>query len=182
MTLCIRLFSELVQERYSIPLPQPSDSLLAAHANALLKENIDLFNTLGRNHRSEAFNSVILPQSQAVIEAIGQALAYAEAARAGVPQSILDVYQCAAVRQDAAWYSEEGYLSRMQQRMQDDKALTAFLPGLSMYLDQLSIEKYVTAPIVSDAAWKAYLPDLPSYDGHTYYNDWSESLPVLAML
>lgn len=181
MTLCIRLFSELVQERYAIPIPPSSDSILAAHANGLVKENIDLFNVLGCTHRSEAFNSVILPQSQTVIEAIGHALAYSAAVRAGIPQPILDVYQCAVVRQDPAWYSEEGRLGRMQQRMQEDAALTRFLPDLSSYLDQLNIEKYVTAPIVSDAVWKAYLPELPSHSGNACYSDWGEP-PLLAML
>lgn len=181
MTLCIRLFSELVQERYAIDIPSSSDSVLAAHANGLLKENIDLFNTLGRGHRSEAFNSVILPQSQNVIEAIGHALAYSAAARAGIPQPILDVYQCAVIRQDSAWYSEEGRLSRMQQRMQEDKALTLFMPELPSYLDQLGIEKYVNAPIVSDVAWKAYVPELPSYSGNACYMDWDEP-QLLAML
>lgn len=131
----------------------------------MLEENIALFRSLGCDHRSEAFNSVILPQSQPVIEAIGHALAYSAAVKAQLPQPILDVYKCAIVRQDPAWYSEERRISRLQQRLQEDAALTSFLPHLPIYLDQLNIEKYVTAPIVSDAAWKAYLPHLSSYTG-----------------
>jgi hypothetical protein len=140
-----------------------------------------LFRSLGCDHRSEAFNSVILPQSQSVIEAIGHALAYSAAVKAQLPQPILDVYKCAIVRQDPAWYSEERRLSRMQQRLQEDAALTSFLPHLPTYLDQLSIEKYVKAPIVSDAAWKAYLPNLQSYTG-TASPPFDYGSQVLAML
>ncbi|KAF5339568.1 hypothetical protein D9611_011500 [Ephemerocybe angulata] len=181
LTLCIRLFSEMVQGQYHLPIPDSSDSLLAAHANSLLNENIALFRSLGCTHRSEAFNSVILPQSQPVIEAIGHALAYSAGVKAGLPQPILDVYQCAVVRQDSAWYSEDGHLSRMRQRLQEDAALTAFLPGLSSYMTQLNVEDYVTAPIVSDAAWKAYLPELPSYTGGADYS-WDDAPPIHAML
>ncbi|TFK70228.1 acyl-CoA oxidase [Pluteus cervinus] len=165
LTLCIRLFSELVQQRYTVPLPDPGESLLARHASALLQENIDVLHSLNCDHRSEAFNAFILPQSQMVVEAMGHALAYSAALRAHLPQPILDVYECAVIRQDPAWFSENVGLSRMHQRLRDDRAITSMLPDLSRYLDDLQIEDYVSAPLVSDQAWKTYLAELPVHSG-----------------
>ncbi|KAG6833146.1 hypothetical protein H0H87_010860 [Tephrocybe sp. NHM501043] len=165
LTLCIRLFSELLQKRYDVPLPDPSESLLALHASSLLEENVALLKSIDGDYRSDSFNALILPQSQPVVEAIGHALAYSAALRANLPQPILDVYECAVIRQDSAWYSEEGGLSRLTQRRREDAAVSAMLPDLSSYLEQLEIAKYVQAPIVTDAGWKDYLADLPIHTG-----------------
>ncbi len=70
-----------------------------------MEENGQLLAGIG-DHRSKEFNSLILPQSQPVIEALGHAFAYSAAKKANVPQPILDVYECAVIRQDPAWYSE----------------------------------------------------------------------------
>jgi len=164
MTLCIRLFSELLLERYTVALPDPGESLLANHASSLMEENAALLQSFG-NHRSEAFNALILPQSQTAIEAIGHAMAYSSALKADLPQPILDIYECAVIRQDPAWYSEHG-LSRMDQRYREDAAVSSALPHLATYLDALNIENYVYAPIVSDAAWKDYLAGLPVHTGN----------------
>jgi acyl-CoA oxidase len=178
LTLCIRLFSELLLQRYHVPLPDTEESLLAWHANSLLHENIQLLKTLKVDHRSDSFNSLILPQSQNVIEAIGHALAYSSALKANIPQPILDVYECAIIRQDPAWYSEEAGLSRMKQRIREDAAVSSMLPELATYISQLNIEKYVSAPIVSDAAWKEYLESLPVHSGTAI----PEAEPLQAML
>ncbi|EGO19913.1 hypothetical protein SERLADRAFT_442727 [Serpula lacrymans var. lacrymans S7.9] len=115
LTLCIRLFSELLLNRYTIPLPPSDHSLLAHHAHSLLSENLSLLASLPGGHRSPTYNSLILPQAELAIEAMGHALAYAAALASHVPQPILDVYESAVIRRDPAWYSEHGGLSRVQQ-------------------------------------------------------------------
>lgn len=166
LTLCIRLFSELVQKKYRIPLPDPSESLLAQHAHSILEENMDLLRQMPDGHRSNAFNSLLLPQSEAVIEAIGHALAYSAALHSGLPKQILDIYECAVIRRDPAWYSENAGLTRLAQRIREDKAVSAAMPHLEGYLDDLGIEEYVLAPIVSDKAWKEYVGAMPVYRGN----------------
>jgi acyl-CoA oxidase len=156
-----------LQNRFSIPLPDPQQSLLARHASSLLEENRRLFKSFSSNHRSEMFNSLILPQAQLAVEAIGHALAYSNGLKAGLPQPILDVYECAVIRQDPAWYSEQAGITRIDQRLREDVAISSMLPDLPTYLSELHIENYVTAPIVSDDAWKAYLKELPVYTGST---------------
>ncbi|GLB41016.1 putative acyl-CoA dehydrogenase NM domain-like protein [Lyophyllum shimeji] len=102
LTLCIRLFSELLQRRYEVPMPDPGESLLALHASSLLEENRALLKSIGGDYRSDSFNALILPQSQTVIEAMGHALAYSAALASNLPKPILDVYECAVIRQDPA--------------------------------------------------------------------------------
>ncbi|KAF4612701.1 hypothetical protein D9613_011755 [Agrocybe pediades] len=96
-----------------------------------MQENVDLFLSLNCEHRSDAFTFLILSQSQTVIEAIGHALAYTAAVKAGLPQPILDVYKCAIIRQDPAWYSEQASITRMEQRLREDAAVSMFMPHVS---------------------------------------------------
>lgn len=113
------------------------------------------------------FNSLILPQAQLVVEAIGHALAYSNGLKAGLPQPILDVYECAVMRQDPSWYTEQAGITRIDQRLREDVAISSMLPDLPAYLSELDIDSYVTAPIISDDAWKTYLTKLPVYAGST---------------
>ena len=167
VTLCIKTFSELVQGSYTVPLPPAEESLLALHAHGVLNENQDLFHTiLQRDHRSPAFNSLIVPQSQLAIEAIGHALAYSAALKLRMPLPILNMYEASVIRLDPTWYAENVGLSRMQQRLKEDTAVNDMLPQLNKYLDKLDMEKYCEAvPIVSDGAWKAYYAALPTLSG-----------------
>lgn len=165
LTLCIRLFSELIQQRFHLPLPDPSESLLARHAASVLEENTDLLRRIPGGHRSEAFNSFLL-RAEPTIEALGHAMAYSTALRNGLPRPILDVYECAVIRRDPAWYSENAGLKRLAQSIQEDKAVIAAMPHLEEYVNNLEIKDYVSAPIVSNGAWKEYLSMLPVYKGN----------------
>jgi len=160
------LFSELLLQRYQIPLPDPSESLLARHATSIFEENINLLSNLRGGHRSESFNSLILPQAELAVEAMGHALAYSAGLKAGLPKPILDVYECAVIRRDPAWYSENAGLTRILQRVREDEAITSTLPHLETFLNSLGIEEYVSAPILSDKAWKEYYEAMPVFTGN----------------
>jgi acyl-CoA oxidase len=162
--LCSKVFSELLQGQYRVPIPAPEESLLARHASSRLAECTEALSQVGGT-RSAGFTSVILPQAQPVIEAIGHAIAYAAAAKANLPKPILDIYESSIIRQDPAWYSEHG-MPRTAQRIREDKAVSSFIPELPKFLSALEIENYVAAPVVSDARWKAYLSLLIVYSGH----------------
>jgi hypothetical protein len=162
--LCNKVFSELLQGQYRIPIPGPEESLLARHASSRLEECTEALSRLG-GVRSKEFKSVILPQAQGVIEAIGHAIAYAAAAKANIPKPILDVYESSVVKQDPAWYSEHG-MSRAAQAIREDTAVSSLIPELPKFLSALEIENYVTAPVVSNSRWKAYLAWLTVYDGN----------------
>ncbi len=72
------------------------------------------------------------------------------------------MYECAVMRQDAAWYSEMG-ITRGEQRLREDRAVDAMLPDVAVLLEGLDVAEYVTAPIVSSEAWKAYAAQLPTF-------------------
>ncbi|KAG2125666.1 acyl-CoA oxidase [Suillus clintonianus] len=166
LTLCIRLFSELLLQRYKMPLPDPSESLLARHAASILEENLTLLSSLREGHRSQSFNSLILPQAELAVESMGHALAYSAGLKSGLPKPILDVYECAVIRRDPAWYSENAGLTRILQRIREDEAIISMLPHLDTYLNNLAIEDYVPVPIISDEAWKEYYGVMPVFTGN----------------
>ena len=166
LALCIRLFSELLLQRYQVPLPDGSDSLLARHAALLFEENKALLAQLPGDHRDPAFNALILPQAESTIEAIGHAMAYSAGVQKGLPKPILDMYESAVIRRDPAWYSENAGLTRQDQRVREDKAVASAMPYLPKYLDDLNVEAYVSAPIISDAAWKKYYNGMTVFKGN----------------
>jgi acyl-CoA oxidase len=163
LTLCIRLFTQLLSGSCSIDMPPPEESLLVRHAQGLLDENRKLLASFG-GPRSPEFNSLILPQSEAVIEAIGHALAYSAALKKRLPQPLLDMYECTVMRQDPAWYCEAG-ISRLDQRLRDDRAISSLLPDMKQHIANLNVKDIITAPIVSDKSWKKYAASLPTYSG-----------------
>ncbi|RPD65716.1 hypothetical protein L227DRAFT_583521 [Lentinus tigrinus ALCF2SS1-6] len=126
------------------------------------------------DHRSEKANAFVLPQAEAGVSAIGHALAYS-AIDAAVPRPLLDVFECAVIRLDAVWYSELVGLSSFEQRMRENRACAAVTPRLDEYLRDLNIARYNRAPIVSDAAWKAYIKLLTTHSGHADSNKDSKA-------
>ncbi|KAF8163937.1 hypothetical protein K438DRAFT_1618165, partial [Mycena galopus ATCC 62051] len=88
VTVCTRLFSEILLGR------RPSRTI-RAHSNMRMvcwKRTLNrrLLTNFG-DHRSPKFNSLILPQSQAVIKAIRHAPPYSAAPEKKTP---LDMYEC----------------------------------------------------------------------------------------
>jgi acyl-CoA oxidase len=164
LPLCNKVFSELLQGQYRVPIPSPEESLLARHASSLLVEYTIALSQLGGT-RSEEFTSVILPQAQPVVEAIGHAIAYSAAVKANLPKPILDVYESSVIRQDTAWYSEHG-MTRVAQRIREGNAVSSMILELPKFLSALEIENYVAAPVISDPQWKAYLAGLTVYTGN----------------
>lgn len=134
----------------------------------MLSENIIIASKLiaKGGHRSEEFNSIMLPQAEATIAALGHALAYTSAVDAKIPPPLIEVYECAVIRLDSAWYTEMGGLSRYDQRVREDAAISRALPKLQEYISSLGIENYVTAPIINDQKWQNWVNDLPSYVGN----------------
>jgi acyl-CoA oxidase len=163
LTLCVRLFSELLQQRYALPLPPSSDSILAQHAHGLLGDNIQLVNHIAGGHRSQEFQDLILPQAEGAIAAFGHAMALTAARAAGVPEDLLEIYTLGVVDLDPAWYLEHVNLGKMQLLRSKVSLMRRALPRLNEYLDALGVADYVRAPLVSDEMLKASLENLPTY-------------------
>ncbi|KAJ7167205.1 hypothetical protein C8R43DRAFT_1160586 [Mycena crocata] len=158
--ICIRLASELLLGRYSLPGPKHPNSPLALHEQAISSEMRELLRGMNSNHRSEEFNRLLLPRSMGLVLAIGQRMAYEAAVDAGVDPLMMDLYQTGAVIQDLAWYVESGTLSRKDAMAADDIALTQAFQNLDTFVEDIGCESCIHAPILSAPAWNRYVAQL----------------------
>ncbi|TCD66582.1 hypothetical protein EIP91_001139 [Steccherinum ochraceum] len=165
LALCIRLASELLLNRYEMPEPADPTSLLAQHEAGLFDEARSVAMSLGTGHRSDAFNRLILPLCQPLIEAIGHRMAYEAAMAAHVDPDILKLYVANALKHDASWYVQHGGLTRREIADMEDRAVGNLLGRLEELLEDTGAEAYVHAPIVSDEGWNAFVDRLPRYSG-----------------
>lgn len=90
-------------------------------------------------------------------------MAYDAAVEDGVDKRILDLFVASVVKEDSAWYSEVGGISRSTQMELERSAVKALLPCLDDLLVGLNVESYCSAPIISDAKWKRYVDSLPTF-------------------
>lgn len=166
LVLCIRLFSELLISRYTLPQPNHPETLLSKHAAAVFTRASSMLASFPKGHRDERFNALLLPQSEPAICALGHAMAYSYAMEAGVPQPLLDLFELAIIKLDHVWYLEHAGITEDVRLEREDRAVRAALPHLREYVDKFDIRKYVTAPIISDSAWNAWMAQLKVYDDH----------------
>ena len=153
-------------ERYTLPIPAEKESLLAKHAHGLLFEARETLRRLPGGHRSEAAEYELLPEAERAIIAQGHACAYSAARRAGVSQVLLDLYECAAIRCDSSWFSENVGITRTKQREREGAALRAAAPDIEKHLADLNVGYAVRASIVSDSAWLGQVERMPKYRGN----------------
>ncbi|PYI11763.1 acyl-CoA dehydrogenase NM domain-like protein [Aspergillus sclerotiicarbonarius CBS 121057] len=169
LVLCIRLATELLLGRCSVPAARHPCSLLARHEAGLLAENRDLLRTMPHGHRSEKYNNLILPRCRPLVEAIGHRMAYDAALDAGVDRDLLSLYEAGVVQLDASWYVEHGLLSRMEIVSMEEQAADAILPRLEGVLDRLEPQVHCTAPLGSASRWGEFLDQLTVYKGESGY-------------
>ena len=76
---------------------------------------------------------------------------------------------------DPAWFVEKAGISRQEQFEAQDKAITEIFPRLKELLDELDVEGYLVAPIVSDTAWDQIVVSLERYDSRDSEGQVSQS-------
>lgn len=180
LVLCIRLFSELLQGRYSLPEPNHKGTLLAQHSAHIVSKCSSMLASFPAGHKDEQFNNLILAQSEPAIAALGHAMAYSCAIDQHVPQPLLNLFECAIINMDPSWYVEHAGVSGDIRRVREDKAARDALPGLKDYINGLGVRPWITAPIVCDDAWDNWFPLLKT---HRFPREVPvETVPVLARL
>ncbi|RAH55193.1 hypothetical protein BO85DRAFT_461365 [Aspergillus piperis CBS 112811] len=97
--------------------------------------------------------------------AIGQRMAYEAAVDAGVDPNFLALYEAGAVRNDSSWYVEQLRLSRASQYDMECQACDSVMSQLDRHLDELGMEPYCTAPMLSPARWETFINTCPIYTG-----------------
>ncbi|KAJ6550613.1 hypothetical protein DFH09DRAFT_1366654 [Mycena vulgaris] len=180
--LCIRLVSELLQERYHIPKSTDRSSLLARHEEALFAENQAILRQAG-GHRSADFNNLVLPKSELIVRSIGHRMAYDAAVAAKLDSRIIDLYLASAVKLDMGWYAEHTNFGSARQDAMENAAVSAALPCLDEWLERTGAEPYCQVPILTDANWKFFVDGLREYSSAPYPTSSVQyALPTLAKL
>ncbi|KAJ7235006.1 acyl-CoA dehydrogenase NM domain-like protein [Mycena haematopus] len=162
LVLCIRLASELLIGRYKLPPPKYPDCLAARLEIGLFKEcREEIAQKLDGQHRSDAFNRLILPRCRALVEAIGQRFFYEAAKEAGLEQAVLDVYEAGIVKHFPVWFAAHARMDTSAQIAQEDAAITAAMSHLERWLEWSGAEDYALAPIMNQPRWDAFVGCLP---------------------
>ena len=157
---CIRAFTELILQRYTLPQPSHSEALLSQHAAGMFRRATEALKALPKGHDDPAFDRVLLPQAEACMTSLGHAMAYSAALDAGVPPPLLNIFELWVIRLDEAWYVENGGLTQTVTTEMEDATLDAALPHLRQYVDMLDIRKYCNVPIRSDETWERWAKSL----------------------
>jgi len=184
LVLCIRLANELILGRYELPKPRLPDSPLARHELGIFSELQSLLRQ-SRGHRSEDISGLLLPRCTSYIEAIGYRMAYEAAISHGIDKALIDLYEIYVIMKDSAWFSENLGLTRWQQIVKEEKALSAALPSTERYLQMTGAEEYVVSPIVTERSWEEFVKELPVHTGNARINlirRQPESTQVMARL
>jgi hypothetical protein len=165
LALCIRLFSQLLQGLYQVEIPK-ANSLLSRRASQYLSNHSNTLRGIAEGHRSDEFNRMLLPKAEETIAAIGYALAYDAAVRAGVEKSLLDIFVGSIIRLDPTWFLCEGGFSTAEDIDRfEDQAISAAVPHLDRYIESLGVNRFVTSPLATEDGWTHYLPSLPKFEG-----------------
>ena len=170
---------ELILGRLEAPPTSNPGGLLYRHEQSLISHLRAMPSAPG--HRNPETESILLPQCQGLIEAIGHRMAYDAAIEDGLDQHLLDTYVSHVISVDPSWYSEEAGIPRALQKKKELESATASFRHLESLLERLDVDSYVTAPMVSDERWYAYERSLVTYThpGKPILNiPWPQGLPL----
>ncbi|KAK0230056.1 acyl-CoA dehydrogenase NM domain-like protein [Armillaria fumosa] len=160
--ISIRFAIELVLGRLAPPSTPFPNSLLFKHERGLLttlRARLASF----PDHRSTSAERALLPNCQPLIEAIGLRLAYDAAQERNLEPTVVDMFVASAIADDPAWFLDNEKLSREKLVEMEVDAASALLPQLDQLLEQLDVETYATAPIVSNQRWDRYVQSLETH-------------------
>ncbi|EKM60026.1 uncharacterized protein PHACADRAFT_115441 [Phanerochaete carnosa HHB-10118-sp] len=172
LVLSIKLATEMLQGRYKVPAARDQEGLLARHEAGLFDESRAVLASCA-HHRSSEVNKLVLPQCQAIIEAMGHRMAYEAAVAAGVQQPLVELYVASCMKLDRAWYVENAGVSRKALAGMEDKALDAVLPQVEQLIHAMGVGPWITSKIVSDERWDAFVEDCQVFEGQAEVNVWS---------
>lgn len=160
--------------RITPPRSNNPKSLLAYHEAAAISQlRSHLYRGQGPaegksgSHRKHEIEVAILPLCVPLMQAIGHRMAYDAAIEASVDPTLIDIYLSSVILSDPAWYSEVSdpsmRLSRSKQLEMQLAACTKGVARLEEWLDNLEVEPYVLAPMVSEEKWDAHEQTLETF-------------------
>ncbi|KAJ7104520.1 acyl-CoA dehydrogenase NM domain-like protein [Mycena belliarum] len=163
LVLSIRLATEILLDRYTMIPSADSESLLARHEIGVFESCRERLAQMS-SHRSADFSRFILPQTLRLVEALGHRIAYDAAVSLDVDQALVDLYVVSCIKTDPAWYAENVGLTQHAQQNMESAAVEAVLPRMWDFIQDMGIEPYATAPIVSQDSWVQLVASLKTFD------------------
>ncbi|KAF4534702.1 Acyl- oxidase protein [Lasiodiplodia theobromae] len=184
LALSIRLTSELLLGRYSLPPSPHPDSLPSLYSAGLLAEAAAIAAEImstpspsdstssSSSHRSARFNASILPLAQPLVEALGWRLVHdgAAAPGSGVDPDLLALFEAGVAVRGASWFVEngvEGCESRRAIMAREERAIDRLVGRLDGLLGGLGVEGYLRGrvPILGEGEWEGFVGGLPRFEG-----------------
>ncbi|CRK49131.1 hypothetical protein BN1723_017004 [Verticillium longisporum] len=167
LVLCIRLVTELMLGRYTLPEPVDPTSLLSKHEIGVWEEAAKMVESvmaLDERQRDDGFNTFLLPRCRQLVQATGQRMSY-EAAKAtpSIRSEILRLWEMTCIQDDVSWYVANTDLDRIMIFKQHSEAVKAVLPFLDQLLNESGGEAWTTAPFLNDNDWNKFLNGLESF-------------------
>ncbi|PBK69571.1 acyl-CoA oxidase [Armillaria solidipes] len=161
LVLAIRLASELLQGKYSVPSPLYPNSLLAQHEKGVFEEARALAKKYGP--RSKQYADYILPRSKDLVEAIGYRMAHESALVEGIPAVLADIYEVFAIQKDVGWYLESGLLTRARIADMQNASMTNAVGNMNEWVDGMGVAKWVKAPILTEKGWDDFVDSMYTF-------------------
>lgn len=159
------LGSELIQRKYHLPKPQTPCCLLARHEIGLMSEARSKMQQISLGHRSEGFNTHILPLCRGIVRAIGYRMAFEAAVKADVNPVMLAVYESVCIGQNLSWFVENGLNTREGFFDSYAQSITAAEPFLDEWLRANGAGPWITAPIAHADGGEGFLRGLSGLEG-----------------
>ncbi|KIK58932.1 hypothetical protein GYMLUDRAFT_1005358 [Collybiopsis luxurians FD-317 M1] len=159
--LSIKTVADLVRGRYSLPTPYNGDHLVSKHEDAVINEVLELLSAA--DNPVQTFSRHVLPRCLHIVESIGHRMAYEAAVKSDIPDCLIDMYLCHIIELDMAWYVEVGLVSRASLSQWTEENIVKISNNIQLYTQSLEVDRYVTAPIVSDSSWNSFMEKLPVY-------------------
>ncbi|RSL42512.1 hypothetical protein CEP54_015459 [Fusarium duplospermum] len=169
LVLSIRLVSELLGGKYSLPAPQDSSTVLARRERQMMEAAKSKLKDIGGygEHRGKAFNQHILPYCRPMVEAIGHRMAYEAARESTVCPKVLRLYELICVGTNSTNRPSDGPV--LQEF--DDAAVGAYddvLGDMLQSLQNSEADIYATAPIMSDKSWASFVDKMKIFQSPSY--------------
>ncbi|KAF4917460.1 hypothetical protein CGCVW01_v009842 [Colletotrichum viniferum] len=162
-----RLASKILMNRYRLPQSVDPERPLALYEKGILKEAVSqmaLILDLSGSIRGTSYNDGVLPRCRAIIEAIGQRIAY-EAAKAqgNVIAEVLNLFKASCIQESSSWFVEHSYSTRSMLWDNEKRAYGNLLPLLPSLVDRANTKAYITAPLVDKTYMKTFIKALPAF-------------------
>jgi len=165
LVVCIKVISEILLGRYSLPPPVDSSHILSQHETMLFDEYQKIIASFPATHSNHA-NKILFPVCERLAMVAGYRLAYEAAKASNVCEKLLDVFVSHAISRNSVWFSEKLGFTQEKQTVMRDTAIDKMLPNVESYLSSLNVESFVNVSILSPDHMKAFMSSLPLCKGN----------------